>query len=1188
MRRTAIILAAVGSLAACAAGGGGALDTSALDAPLLFVKRQPYMAGHIYDDYYTWRPGGGIYVVENPADPPGAHRVRAVIDANTPETLGAGVYRDPDISWDARRVLFAFKGEAGGETSIYEIGLTGRGLRRLTFPARDCTAEMPVRHVGRGRHDITPCYLPDGRIAFTSTRQGARVPCFNSEVDTLHVMNADGSGIHAISVNNVNEFDPAVLPDGRILYGRWEYVDKTALYMQSLWTVLPDGTHETALFANNLARPTALLDARPVPGTHLVVAALTPHNGQAVGAIAMIDPTSSKNGLSAVTNFTPGYPTKMDQGLRRGPSDPWPLSRDLVLIANNAEGDGVIELIHRDGRRRLIHAAEGISCYSPMLVKPRPRPPVLGRSAEASASTAPPGATGRFFVQDVYEGLEGVRRGEVRRLRVIEETARVSGIPPGGRWWNQAFLVSWQGAYVVKNILGTVPVAPDGSAHFQAPAGRALYFQALDADGRAVQSMRTFVQAAPGATRSCIGCHEDKLTAPPARPSATALARRADRPRPESWGSGFVDYPTMVQPILDAHCLRCHGGREGIAAGLDLSGGWTWGFSLSYETLLKNTLVGFLNCHNAAVSTSRVLPPRTHGSGGAPLAELLLAGHEGRIEKLTDAQRDLLLAWMDTNANYYGTWNWTPRATCEAYLTAAGELSAVMAEAGCSRCHRGPVGDDWINLRRPEASRILRAPLKPQPGGWGLGWCRDRKARKRPGPVTQRRQPPDVFRPKRLAAPDPEGPPVTPFESPADPHYRRMLASIRRARSEALARPRVDMPGAEIIPGRVRRMVPCPLPAEPPAVTARVTDAAGVRLAWPRSAEAIGLAFEVHRGPAGGFEPSPETLLATTTRFAHDDPLPPVGPCHYAVVGVSAGRRGPVGRASVAVPEPTPPAAPANVTASGEPGQIALRWQAPPAGRGVRYVVARREGRRFVPLTDEPIAGCAHVDPADPGDGERAYRVRAVDRRGTLGEPSPVVRAAALRLRREPTFAAFAGGGGKGVKLHGRAAVADGGVLDLARGGHAAFAHRPAFDVGLRLSVACRVRFDRLAKMPVVLSCGHYGDRGWFLQAFGGRWRWHVGGVSCDGGRVRSGRWVRLVATFDGRRARLYQDGRKVADVPCPADRRPRPGALIVGQYSAPAAHYQVLGRVADVRLYRRAIPPDEAATMTAPPSESD
>ena len=356
---------------------------SMLDAPLLFARRHPYYAGHIYDDYLTWHPGGGIYVIDNPAAAMSDRTIRPVIDPWTAETLGGGVYRDPDLSWDAKHLVFAYKDAKDGNTSLYEIGIDGRGLRRLTDPQYQCTTPPPVRALGTGHHDITPAYLPDGRIVFTSTRATGRVPCFNSEVDMLHVMNADGSDIRCISVNNVNEFDPAPLPDGRILYGRWEYVDKTALYMQSLWTILPDGTQETALFANSVAKPTAVLDARCVPGTSLVAASLTPHNGQAVGAIAIIDPRLGKNGVAAIVNFTPEYPVRMDQGLRDGPCDPWPLSENDIMFANNAiGGHGIIELVDRDGHRELVHAEPDISCYAPMLVKPRKHPMIVADVGE--------------------------------------------------------------------------------------------------------------------------------------------------------------------------------------------------------------------------------------------------------------------------------------------------------------------------------------------------------------------------------------------------------------------------------------------------------------------------------------------------------------------------------------------------------------------------------------------------------------------------------------------------------------------------------------------------------------------------------------------------------------------------------------------------------------------------------------
>ncbi len=788
-----------------------------LDAPLLFVKRHPYFSAHIYDDYLTWHPGGGIHVIENPREPAGRQVVRALIDPSTPETLGEGVYRDPELSFDGTRLLFAFKGDPKGDTSIHELRLgpaaaglaPGRGLRRLTQPSKDCAGDdKPAGLIGEGHHDIAPCWMPDGRIVFLSTRTAGLVMCFNNYIATLHTMNADGSDVRCISVNNVSEFDPAILPDGRILYGRWEYVDKTALYMQSLWVVNPDGTGETAVFANNLAKPTALLDARPVPGSPLLAAALTPHNGQSVGAIATVDPRLGKNRLEAIVNFTPEYPTEMDQGLRLGPSDPWPLDGDVMLIADNAAvhgPHGVLQVIDRFGFRTTIRSEPDISCFSPMLVKARPQPPVIPPQVKN-------GEPARFLVHDVYQGLDGIPRGAVKQLRLLETTSRISGVPPGGRWWNQAFLVSWQGSYDVKNFLGVVPVEPDGSAYFEAPPGRALYVQALDGNGRLVQSMRTFVQAAPGVTRSCQGCHVKDDDQPPVNrpPGPLALRRAPSVPQREPWGRGALDYPSMVQPVLDRRCVRCHGGAEGIAAGLDLGGGWTWAFSLSYESLIARTQTGFLNCNNGSVHTAEILPPRAHGSGAAPLADRLAKGHGGA----TPEERALLLAWMDGNCNYAGTWDYTPHATCEAVPGVREPLLAEMDRAGCLKCHDREIGSDWVNLQTPAWSRMLRAPLAAGAPGGGLGWCRDRKARPVAMPlVTQKIQPPDVRRPAPYAAPDRSGPPATVFADASAPAYRSMLAVIESARVAAQQSPRADMPGAVPARGRSRELAPLAPPA---------------------------------------------------------------------------------------------------------------------------------------------------------------------------------------------------------------------------------------------------------------------------------------------------------------------------------------------------------------------------------------
>ena len=168
---------------------------SMLDVPLLFAKRHSYTGIHIYDTFYKWPGGGGggLYILENPAAPRSEWKIRALINETTPGTLGTGVYTHPDISPDAGKVIFCYKNSADACTAIYEINIDGTNLHQLTDPSGLVGNYHGVKS---GMHDISPTYLPDGRIVFLSTRPRGLVPCANEGVSILHVMNADGSDIH--------------------------------------------------------------------------------------------------------------------------------------------------------------------------------------------------------------------------------------------------------------------------------------------------------------------------------------------------------------------------------------------------------------------------------------------------------------------------------------------------------------------------------------------------------------------------------------------------------------------------------------------------------------------------------------------------------------------------------------------------------------------------------------------------------------------------------------------------------------------------------------------------------------------------------------------------------------------------------------------------------------------------------
>jgi len=869
---------------------------SLLDAPLLFVKRHSYRGIHIYDTFYKWPPGGGgIYVLENPSAPRSQWRIRPVIDEATAGTLGNGVYTHPEISWDARKFLFCYKGTPNGSTMIYEIGVDGTGLRKVSDPTPFLAC---YKGAHGGLHDIAPSYLPDGRIVFLSTRPSGLVPCANSGVSILHVMNADGSDMHPISVNPENEFDPAVLPDGRLLFGRWEYVDKNALTIQSLWTANPDGTNETAVFANNMVFPEAVLDPRPVPGSPLFAVTLAKHNHTPRGSIAMIDPRAAKNDPRMVFNFEHPAKPLYDRG---DSCEPFPLDADTVLFSGRGKGKArnSIEMIDRKGRRITVLSDPKIALHSPMLVKPRPIPRKIPQRVDRGKQV------GAFFVQDVYQGLNGIRRGEVKWLRVIEETSRVSHSPRTRNPFNQTFLVSAALAFSTKIYYGMVPINEDGSIYFEAPSGRALFFQVLDKDKRLIQSMRTFVQAAPATTRSCIGCHERKSNAPgpPVSVNRRLLSRRPAELQPESWGTGYMDYPSMIQPIWDSHCVGCHGGEKGIKARLDLSGGWTEHFNISYENLadrretqLTAHLISAIDCMNGTAHWSvRLFPPRSHGSGVAPLAKIIMSGHKGRIKGLTETERDLVMAWIDSNGLYYGTWDYTAGGYARYASVWRGtrkRLADEMTKAGCNRCHDKYFANDWFNLRRPETSRILRAPLAKGPKGHGLAVCRDHKV----DPARRRIRllrngyahavvPISRFAKQPIPAIAKGGKPEASFATTEDPRYQAMLAIIRDGRKAALAAPRVDMPAADVIAGKCRMFIPPPVPAKAPELTVKVDEQAGtVRLNWERSARTIGLESQVHRSDGRDFVPDKETLLTRTLLAHFVDKQPPSGTQYYALI----------------------------------------------------------------------------------------------------------------------------------------------------------------------------------------------------------------------------------------------------------------------------------------------------------------
>ena len=678
---------------------------------LLFVKRKPYFSEQPFMDAHHLfnRPGGAIYRL-SPVCPSGT--VTPVVDG-----LGDGVYRDVCLRPDARAFLFAFgngsdKWDGGQSYHIYEAGVDGGSPRRLTTgPKNDCE----------------PFYLPDGTIGFTSDRSEHFVMCGGDRhAPNLYTMKPDGSDVRRLSYNTFNEFTPTVLDDGRILYSRWEYNERSVTSLHHLFTMHPDGTMVVPYYGNATYRPNVVMFGRPVPGSTKVMALFTAHHGQTHGTVGLIDIRQGVDGPAPLELLTPGVPLMGEHAEdSRGGwfSDPAPRSENTWLCSFTPtvvpwhEWSWGLYVADRHGNLALLQRDPRISCAEPVPMVPRRRPRELATTTSASQEPIrDEAAEATLVLGDVYRGLTGVPRGAVRSLRILEDLPR-AGVTEGG-----VVITSGTEIYTIKRILGTVPVEADGSAHFVVPADRNVYFEALEADQREIQRMRSVVCLKPGETRSCIGCHEGAQTVAPStldRPVRSALRRPASRPVPPPWGTRTLSFLRDVQPMLNAKCVSCHT-FDRAANKVILTDDLTDQFTVGYEELLPYLSVASAKRWDNPEDV-QARPPYTYGSKISRLCTLLAAGHHGVT--LTDDERLRLVNWVDANGVYYDRYE---SAYPDRHIFTGSTLKTMASvfERRCASCHgRGDTKfDSWalsLNRRELRQSRMLAAPLASAAGGWG-------------------------------------------------------------------------------------------------------------------------------------------------------------------------------------------------------------------------------------------------------------------------------------------------------------------------------------------------------------------------------------------------------------------------------------------------------------------------------------
>ncbi len=539
---------------------------------ILFNTRRPPTWNHCVAQYFGWRqrPGGSLLVLEEPGR---SLKTRDLIAGRMPR----GSYLEPRLSYDVSHVLFAFVetegaldpysmkvNEEGTDDHYYHlwtVGIDGTGLRQLT----------------RGVYeDFMPEFLPDGDIAFMSSRRRSQSRCFwygysnRWQAYTMFRMKPDGSDIRQLSWNDVAEWFPTMANNGELLFARWDYIDRDAVRHQNLWSMRPDGTNPKAVWGNETPKPHCTFQPRAIPGSRKIACIASAHHACTGGPLLLIDPSVDENSEAAVTHVTPGHYPEND--MKRPAEDdspeahndwynsPHPYGEDLFLVcwsraplqyepSRPAPSDSLgLYVLAADGRREVLWRDGCLSACSPQPLVPRPVPPKLESQLDPALAAR---SEGEVFISNVYRGLTNAAPGslgEVRVVQIFPRTAPDQYLPNMGRGGHEN----------ARAVLGTVPLEEDGSVRFIVPAGKPILFQVLDREGFAWRTMRSTTSLMPGERVSCVGCHESKREVSYGSvPGAMRRQARSLSPTPESgrpWG--FVE---NVQPILDAKCVRCHG-----------------------------------------------------------------------------------------------------------------------------------------------------------------------------------------------------------------------------------------------------------------------------------------------------------------------------------------------------------------------------------------------------------------------------------------------------------------------------------------------------------------------------------------------------------------------------------------------------------------------------------------------------
>ena len=552
---------------------------------------------------------------------------------------------DIQLHWDADRLLFSSLDEKR-KWQIYEIKTDGSGLHQKI------TVDEP---------DLEFCdanYLPDGKVVATTNIGYNGVPCVHGDdvVANLISFDPDTRALRRLTFDQDGNWSPIVIPNGRIMYTRWEYTDLTHYFSRIVMHMNPDGTENKALYGSGSYFPNSTFDMKPLSKhSSRFIGIISGHHGTArSGRLVIFDPAKSRKeekGMIQELPFkdrpiVPIIKDELVEGVWPQFMKPFPLSEKYFLVACKPDKDALwgIYLVDVFDNLTLITEKEGEGLTAPIPLVKRETPPVIPSKIKPDSKEA------TVFIQDIYEGegTQGVPRGTIKALRIFAyEYAYI--LAPSDHD-AQGIQSGWD----IKRVLGTVPVEEDGSALFTIPANTPVSIQPLDKDGAAIQWMRSWLTGMPGEIVSCVGCHEDQNSIPiPKRTIASAKqARRLETPE---GGVRPFTFRLEVQPVLDRNCVSCHNGKN---AEPDFRKDQMVTYKRGILTKInKQYDQSYLNLHpyvyrQGPESDIYVLKPAEFHASNSELIRILQAGHHS--VKVPEEDMRTLYTWIDLNAPYNG------------------------------------------------------------------------------------------------------------------------------------------------------------------------------------------------------------------------------------------------------------------------------------------------------------------------------------------------------------------------------------------------------------------------------------------------------------------------------------------------------------------------------------------------------